>query len=159
VNKTCNRCLDEKPLSSFYRAKRMKDGYRNDCKDCFNDWHNAYSRERSKNPEIAETRREKAKAYREKKPEVSREWALLRKFNITLSEYNAILEAQGGVCAICGEPERSRRKSYLAVDHCHETGKVRGLLCNQCNVGLGALGDSIEGIEAALNYLKGLPSW
>ena len=132
----------------------MKDGHRNDCKECFNEWHNEYSRKRSTIPEIAEIKRNKQAIYNVNNPDVNRRSALLRKFNITLEEYEELLVKQNGLCAICKEPERSKRKKYLAVDHCHETGRIRGLLCSTCNVGLGALGDSIEGIRSALAYLE-----
>lgn len=63
-----------------------------------------------------------------------------------------------GVCAICGKPEtHGNGKSsikLLAVDHCHTTGKIRGLLCHKCNLGIGHLDDSIDRLEAAINYLE-----
>lgn len=77
---------------------------------------------------------------------------LLRKYGITLSEYESLLEEQGGVCAICASPPTTKR---LAVDHCHTTGEVRGLLCERCNRGIGLLGDSLERVESAARYLQG----
>jgi hypothetical protein len=80
----------------------------------------------------------------------SAEYSLKRKFNITKEQYDTMLHEQGGVCAICkGVCTRA-----LAVDHCHTTGKVRGLLCNNCNRGIGHLKDSVEILEAAINYLR-----
>jgi hypothetical protein len=79
------------------------------------------------------------KRYREMTPEerseYHRTYNLRRLYGMTVAEYEARLEAQGGVCALCHEPPRSRR---LAVDHCHDTGKVRGLLHIECNRSLGA---------------------
>jgi len=75
--------------------------------------------------------------------------ALRANYGITLNDYNALVIAQGGECKICRRNDRS-----LWVDHCHDTGKVRGLLCPGCNTGLGSFGDKIEGLEAAINYLK-----
>lgn len=67
------------------------------------------------------------------------------------AEYQAILQKQGGGCAICqGLNEDGRR---LAVDHNHDTGLIRGLLCGSCNLGLGKLGDDLEGVERAIDYL------
>lgn len=70
-----------------------------------------------------------------------RDYHLKRVHGITREEYDAILMAQGGVCLICGLPERGSRgrsgRRYLAVDHCHKTGKRRGLLCSKCNGNLG----------------------
>ena len=59
--------------------------------------------------------------------------------------------AQDGKCAICSNPQENRR---LAVDHCHKTGKVRGLLCQGCNTGIGGLKDDTERIKKAIDYLK-----
>jgi len=75
----------------------------------------------------------------------------LAKFGITPEEYDGLLAAQAGVCAICGGDNGSKR---LAVDHDHDTGVIRGLLCNQCNRGLGLLGDSAESIRRVLDYLE-----
>ena len=77
---------------------------------------------------------------------------LKHKYGITGEQYAEMLEAQGGVCAICGRECQSRNR--LAVDHCHETGKVRGLLCAHCNRALGMLGDSVNVLTAAVRYLE-----
>ncbi len=73
--------------------------------------------------------------------DTARATGLRYRFGITLDEYNALLEAQEGVCAICGQPEialgRNGRTRHLSVDHDHRTGQVRGLLCHECNVELG----------------------
>ncbi len=78
---------------------------------------------------------------------------LRRLYGITLEEYNRMLAAQDGVCWICKGIVTSK-KGNLLVDHCHKTGKVRGLLCTKCNAGIGGLGDSIEMLERAIEYLK-----
>ncbi|WNL50923.1 recombination endonuclease VII [Synechococcus phage S-CREM2] len=76
----------------------------------------------------------------------------LRDFGISLNEYEAMLTEQKGLCLICkGEDTTGKR---LAVDHCHETGKVRGLLCNHCNTGLGKFKDDPKLLEAAVLYLN-----
>jgi Recombination endonuclease VII len=79
--------------------------------------------------------------------------AQLRRYGISLAEYDALLEKQGGACAIC----RKRPKGRLCVDHCHVTGMVRGLLCNECNGALGYLKDDQGSLVAALAYLGALP--
>ncbi len=70
---------------------------------------------------------------------------------LTEDEYEAMLEAQGGVCAICKQKPKA---SPLAVDHIHGTDEVRGLLCNLCNPALGLFKDDPERLEAAIKYLK-----
>lgn len=92
-------------------------------------------------------------------PSVKRAADLAKKFGLTLDEYNRMLEAQGGSCAICRGPERmidprTGRARNFAVDHCHETGRVRGLLCSHCNRSLGLLGDSLDRLRAAAAYLE-----
>lgn len=85
---------------------------------------------------------------------------------LSIPEYNLMHEKQGGLCAICNQPETSKSHSNrvknigeiknkrLAIDHCHNTGKIRGLLCHKCNTGLGAFKDSTEYLNAAIEYLK-----
>lgn len=79
----------------------------------------------------------------------SREYSLKRKFNLSQEEYDTMLREQGGVCAIC----KKECSKALAVDHDHQTGLVRGLLCNPCNRGIGYLKDSVAILESASDYL------
>lgn len=78
---------------------------------------------------------------------------LWKHYRIRLPEYNALYASQDGKCACCGQHE-SAFKRKLHVDHDHETGKIRGLLCTQCNPGIGYFQDSIPRLEMALAYLK-----
>jgi len=85
---------------------------------------------------------------------------LKRKFNITINDYNEMLRNQNNRCAICGIKQtylidrRGRKKSNLNVDHNHDTGNVRGLLCQKCNSGLGYFSDSTDNLEKAIKYLS-----
>lgn len=76
---------------------------------------------------------------------------LKRNFGITVADYEQMFSRQKGVCAICEKPETRRR---LSVDHCHKTGKIRGLLCNKCNRGLGYFYDDKNLMKKATEYLK-----
>lgn len=79
-------------------------------------------------------------------------------FGITKVEYDKMLEECGGVCSICGEEETFKLNGKivnLSVDHDHTTGKIRGLLCRSCNLGLGNFKDNIQSLERAIKYLKG----
>ena len=82
----------------------------------------------------------------------------LRRKNCEPSKFQTLLLAQNGKCAICGATHGHRscrgQVCRLAIDHDHKTGEVRGLLCNNCNRGLGRFKDSVENLEAALRYLK-----
>lgn len=75
----------------------------------------------------------------------------LKKHGLTPEYYGLLLRAQKGVCAICGEPPKKRR---LAIDHCHKTGRIRGLLCGRCNTGIGNLRENPRVLRAAIAYLQ-----
>lgn len=76
-----------------------------------------------------------------------------RTYNFTFEEYEEMLDQQNGKCSICESKIGSARTTRLFVDHCHETGKVRGLLCSSCNNGLGQFKDSPKLLQKAINYL------
>ncbi len=82
----------------------------------------------------------------------------LKKYNITLEEYDKMHLGQNGLCKICNNPETKKRKNgiifKLSVDHCHITNKVRGLLCHDCNLILGYAKDSVETLKNSINYLE-----
>lgn len=93
-------------------------------------------------------------------PEKARQWNLasnLRKYDMSIEEYQQMLDNQNGLCLICGnapDPNGIKSASRLHVDHDHATGKVRGLLCNKCNPGIGYFQNSPELLEAAAAYLR-----
>ena len=96
------------------------------------------------------------KAYREESPKHWKHTDLLRRFGVSLQQYGDMLLAQDGKCAICGQPEtqmRGGKVKALAVDHCHTTGKVRGLLCVDCNQAIGKLKEDRNILLSAIRYL------
>lgn len=135
--------------------------YRCRCQPC-RDAYAAYSRDwRRRNPERSREIQRRAsrsprrvasrRAWRDRNRERVRAVERTRLYGLSPSEFEAMLEAQGGVCAICERPNSDGRS--LHVDHDHETEAVRGLLCAQCNAGLGIFGDSPELVRRALAYL------
>ena len=111
---------------------------------------------RSKNPEKIKEIRRKTDL---KRSQQRRERLLLQKYGLSFNDYCSLLEEQGGMCKICGRIEtrthyKSKQIMLLHVDHCHTTGKVRGLLCSGCNLALGNLEDNIEYLENAILYLR-----
>lgn len=79
----------------------------------------------------------------------------LRTYGLTVEDYEDLLRAQGGVCAICASPEPGmKRAARLYVDHCHNTNRVRGLLCRACNTMLGCVRDDPELLRAGASYLE-----
>lgn len=129
--KKCCHCKKEKSLSAFCKDGNRVDGIHYTCKVC----RSKMSRE----------------SYRKNGGKKDRDKHLRRTYGITLSDYNAILVKQRGVCEICGSPEKTKS---LAVDHDHKTGKVRGLLCLQCNTLLGRIERNPNLISNILEYLK-----
>lgn len=144
--KYCPTCQQMKPVNAFGINRTTRDGLYGQCKVCRN----------------ARSKRERAKAKALGKKWVSSDYQrnkeLVRRFGITLAEYNALLMQQEGKCAICGKPESEMHANgktrSLAVDHDHETDRVRGLLCRRCNTAIGILGDTHETIRRALSYLE-----
>jgi len=103
--------------------------------------------------------------YRKMHPERFLDYDLKRSFGISLDDYSSMLEAQRGVCAICKNPETAIHKSKtvdgyvskvrrLAVDHCHKTGKIRGLLCGECNKSIGGFKENEDYLFSAIEYLE-----
>lgn len=135
----CKTCNEEKAISEFPKRTGYKDGIRPHCKDCRRKYQlNSYYENRHKHPyDYAKSKDDKLK----------------RTYGISYQEYLTMLEAQGGCCAICGTDDTGKRKAF-AVDHCHETGNVRGLLCSNCNTGIGNLRDDIGLLERAIEYLR-----
>jgi len=82
---------------------------------------------------------------------------LLRTFGSTIEEYEALILEQDNYCAICHQPEKqilNGKIKRLAIDHCHTTGKVRGLLCQRCNTGIGRFDDNVVLLKQAIQYLE-----
>ena len=137
----CTRCKVEKLRSEFYLKQKCnkKTGLRiriSWCKQCMKD-----------------NRKEHYGRYKEQQ-EV---WRLKKQYGMTRDDYNKLLKDQGGTCRICkkaGQHFRQGKPLPLCVDHNHKTGKVRGLLCLNCNSGMGKLGDSIERLKEVIKYLE-----
>lgn len=140
----CSVCGIEKPNSDFYKTKRKELNrgrfYTSHCKLC-----------NSKYRKDGYSSSDKRRKYMVK-----------RDFGLEWETYQNMFEKQGGCCAICGIPESSLKHGKtkrLSVDHDHQTGDVRGLLCYKCNTAIGMLSDSIDLVEKSLNYLKKYEKW
>lgn len=129
--KKCTKCGETKELSEFHNDLKQKDGLRSWCKECVR----AYAAEHRLRPK-------------------SRNDRFKLQYGITLEEAEDLYHKQEGKCAICGEFKGSLSKSAgLYIDHDHESGKVRGLLCNSCNVALGLMKDNPDLLKKAQFYL------
>lgn len=145
--KTCRQCGLTKSLNDFYNESRVKDGKQARCKICHG---KATEKYRKENPDVY--RKASLKNWNSLKAEQRQErW--IKRYGITAKDYKKLFDKQKGVCQICKNPCSSRQ--FLSVDHCHKTGKVRGLLCVKCNTALGMLNDNVSYFKSAIEYLKG----
>jgi hypothetical protein len=149
--KTCSSCKEALTLSAFSAAPNYSDGYRGQCKKCRAGYTAGYK---------ARTNYKPPRKYKKKRQSYAalRQQMLRQKYGISQSDFDALLAIQGG-CAICLSPTpRGGRHNSFVVDHCHETGRVRGILCHPCNIALGVLGDTPEAIFRAWDHVsKGQP--
>lgn len=131
--KKCSICNIEKELKDFVKRNNRKSGRQPYCKKCHN--------ERRKS-EYCSNR--------------MKDYDLKKNYGISLSDYDEMFVNQNGSCAICLTHISNinhKHKKHLCVDHCHDSGDVRGLLCDSCNRGLGLFKDSKEILERAIKYL------
>jgi Recombination endonuclease VII len=118
-------------------------------------WHNlSPEKKRSYIARSAEWR----KNNREKMKKSYRKHDLKRHYGLTLEQYNTMFTAQGYKCAACGSSEPGRKTGEWAIDHCHTTETVRGILCHGCNVALGQVKDDIRRLKALVSYLERGPA-
>lgn len=126
-------CYKILPFHKFSVHSRAKDGLQNNCRECMS----TYRKEWESNSDNQRRRK------------------LWSKYKLTLEDYDNMFWEQEGMCAICESPEtRNAKYNFFPVDHCHATGKVRALLCDYCNVGLGRFEDDIERLKEAIKYLE-----
>ena len=126
--KICGKCKEEKNVSQFHKDSGRSGGLNSYCIDC---------------------QREKLRPMM-KKIQLN---STYRKLGITQEDFNDMFIKQGGKCKICGKHQSDLKKT-LSVDHDHGTGKIRGLLCTQCNLGIGYFYDNIEMLQSVINYLE-----
>lgn len=145
----CNKCGEIKHISNF-RIHTGNNKPRKQCKRCYQDVQNKspYQQDKEKKAKRHKIWREERGGKLKKKDK-----DLQYKFGITLEDYNRMKSEQNDRCYLC-DKHQSQVKLQFAVDHCHETGVVRKLLCSNCNTGLGQFKDNIEVLTKAIEYLK-----
>lgn len=152
-NKICWVCKTEKDKSEFFKDKHnTKDGLQGKCKPCNTKHTKKWFSENKERTRFLNKRWQKSH------PNNIKSTILKSTFGITLEQYKILLKNQDGKCAICLNLETTKNRAgkiqALCVDHNHQTGKIRALLCNNCNRGIGYLKDNSEIIMNAYNYLK-----
>lgn len=131
--KTCSTCGVTLDISFFNKSPAHKDGYHGVCKPCKN------AARRGKRTET---------------PEQNRDYNLKSKYGLYQCDVDEILEFQKHCCAVCDVHETEAEMGKLFVDHCHDTGEVRGMLCHHCNIMLGSARDVVSTLQAGINYLQ-----
>lgn len=144
--KVCTRCKKEKPFSEFYKSKRNKTGVITECKMCKRIYTTRRWQDIKNNPVLYA--KEKKRMRRSE-----RGWSLRKDYGLTVADWNMLFDVQQGCCYICGK-HQSILKSRLCVDHSHESGKVRSLLCCKCNMALGLVEESTDILQKRLSYVK-----
>jgi hypothetical protein len=135
-SKTCSKCNITKDISRFSKHPTASDGYRTQCKNC------QFSRQSEHRRRTGYWRGDNG-----------RKEQLKKKYKISIQQYEEMLASQRGVCALCGSADRKSKYGHFSIDHCHKTGRIRGLLCYRCNTILGVLGDDEESIWRVLLYV------
>lgn len=169
--KTCIRCHIEYPLSEYRKHPGFKNGIHSACKTCLKmegklyyathkeKWVESEKRKKDRDPEGYKQRSKEAQErYRANPENTIRLRYLKARYGLTIEQYVTLEQIQEGLCAICKSPPTGKVRSgkpatRLHVDHDHITGKVRGLLCFDCNVMLGKAKDSIDILTKAAQYL------
>ncbi len=162
-HKRCKKCGDRKPLTEFWRASAMRDGYRNECKCCgrtvrrkhYEANRDTYIRKaqewKRRNPERYAAQQFLRRQARDRSQiRLERDQYLQRTYGLSLPEFEFLVAVQTGRCAICGKDDGNR----LHVDHDHSSGRVRGLLCDSCNRAMGLFHEDPARFEAAGRYLR-----
>lgn len=147
--KQCRKCNETKDLEDFFIDRNNKsDGRYSVCKECkkkaLYEWR-AKNREKYNSDARDWARANKLTAFRKR----------LSMYNCSVYKYEHMLETQAYKCKICGLSHNAvKTRGRLHVDHCHDTGLVRGLLCNKCNAILGYSRDRVDLLEKSIEYLK-----
>ncbi len=164
--KKCTKCKRTKPILEFYRNSRLRDGLQNQCITCTKKRVKARAEANKLRTEveIPPTKRYPRCKLIKDQSEFSRNKTVTdglaahcvscqrsKKYEMDI-EYKVLLDMQDGTCAICNKP--CELQTYLSVDHDHATGKVRGLLCKRCNLGIGYFLDDPELLTSAIEYLN-----
>lgn len=130
----CTKCNIVKHEENFSKRKSKTNGRRSQCKSCDSICNKKQAKKRSKDRE--------------------RVRMLKYKYNLTPEEYDLMLKKQKNKCAICKVDNPQSNVQYFHIDHCHKTGKIRGLLCHHCNTSLGGFRDSLRLLKNAVTYLR-----
>lgn len=146
--KVCPRCSEHKPLDQYHRNRSHSSGYNVYCRPC------AAEKQKNRKARDPEYVARKGREWRAKNPERARDLLLRHHYGVEIGTYARMLAEQNGQCAICGITDPGLpRYTRFHLDHCHDSKKIRGLLCHNCNVGLGHFFNSPDLLTKAIRYL------
>lgn len=145
--KYCPGCEQNKPRSEYYTNKTTLHGLNVYCKACCYKRHDKW---RLANKDKAA---EQARRWRANHPRAAKDYGIRARYGLPLGSYEKLLTEQEGKCACCGSSKPGGRGDFH-VDHCHDTGKIRGLLCHGCNVSIGHFDHDTSLLEKAILYLN-----
>ena len=157
MNKTCSRCKELKPITEFSKKAQGKDGLATWCRACGSKYYYE-NRERIRGQQRASYMKNKEvvaeyrKRYYAKNKETAKLYQLQKMYGMSGEDMQGMMNRCKGCCEICGDSFSHDNLHY--VDHCHDTGNVRGLLCRNCNSGIGLLKDNVGVMLKAIEYLK-----
>ena len=135
MEKICGACRKSKALDDFPPNRKNRDGLNTKCRECYNEYMRAWYQKNG------DTHRARVNSNRTR----------ASKYGLTETQLVEMLGRFDGKCWLC------KKRKAKAVDHCHKSGTVRGVLCVSCNTSLGKLGDTVESLQAAIMYLQGTP--
>ena len=137
-------------MRAYYAANKIKWGKRSAEQRAI---YNAKRRaDYAANEHIREKVKQQVRDWQLKNPD-KRKAQRIKKYNLSKEQFDAMLQSQRGVCAICGTDGGGRKSIFPFVDHCHATGRVRGLLCSACNFGIGKFRDNPDLLRKAAEYV------
>lgn len=177
-NYLCVRCQAWLPIANFGKMPAAISGLQSWCKACSKEYAKAWfeshrevrERDNQARRHAADLRRHPCEGCGQDGVSEKHRWCkgcrrraqLLQGYGLTFAEFGAMRQAQGDCCAICKSPNTGPRKGTgsetLMIDHDHKTGRVRGLLCEPCNLGLGAFRDDPQRLKGAIEYLIEQPT-
>ncbi|MGP0042489.1 MAG: endonuclease VII domain-containing protein [Rhodomicrobium sp.] len=152
MTRVCVCCRVEQPLSEYHRSPNTRSGRISRCRTCINTGKKVDRTTPEGRKRHADNNRRWYHQHKERARAQGKRSAIRCAYRITLEQAEALRIKQNHLCALCGKQRK------LVVDHDHKTKDVRAMLCRACNVAIGNLGDTIEGLERAIEYLKRPPA-
>lgn len=145
--RNCSKCLEFFEWSNFYKKSNGPNGHTTECKQCTKKYQDTRRIERAKY----------LREYRKNNPDKTKQHIVKSKYGLSKEKYEELILSSNGLCQSCGEPESFMKNGEvrsLSIDHDHNTGAVRGLICNSCNRAIGFAKENADRLQACAEYLR-----